>query len=164
MSVTGLFIPPLFIFPRKRMDKNGRLMIGAPPDSITVPHESGWWNGEIFIMWLQHFNTPVVARSTVVEHECIALCFYESWWSLTHTVLVFLYYEVMNIFSVLVGTKVAAPQRNLAPKVNFYDCRTRDQSRDIFFVSCSQYLFDVCLLPFLYVVVICTIYFKVSSN
>lgn len=78
MSVTGLFIPPLFIFPRKRMDKNGRLMIGAPPDSITVPHESGWWNGEIFIMWLQHFNTPVVARSTVVEHVCIALCFYES--------------------------------------------------------------------------------------
>ncbi|XP_052752615.1 uncharacterized protein LOC128201064 [Galleria mellonella] len=59
MSVCGHFIPPLFIFPRKRMDKNGRLMIGAPPDSIAIPHESGWMNGEIFLMWLQHFKQHV---------------------------------------------------------------------------------------------------------
>ena len=29
MNVAGHFIPPLFIFPREKMDKNGRLMIGA---------------------------------------------------------------------------------------------------------------------------------------
>lgn len=56
MSVTGHFVPPLFIFPRKRMDRNGRLMIGAPPESIAIPHKSGWMNGDIFLQWLQHFK------------------------------------------------------------------------------------------------------------
>ena len=44
MNVTGHFIPPMFIFPRKKMDNNGRLMIGAPPESIGFACESGWMN------------------------------------------------------------------------------------------------------------------------
>ena len=59
MSATGHFIPPLFIFRRKRMDKNGSLMVGAPAESITVPHGSGWMNPEIFLTWLQHFKQHV---------------------------------------------------------------------------------------------------------
>lgn len=50
MNVTGHFIPPLFIFPRKKMDKSGRLMIGAPPESIAIPH------GDVFLQWLQDFK------------------------------------------------------------------------------------------------------------
>ncbi|CAG5019943.1 unnamed protein product [Parnassius apollo] len=64
MNVTGHFIPPLFIFPRKKMDKNGRLMIGAPPDSIATPQESGWMNGEVFFQWLQHFKQHVQPTET----------------------------------------------------------------------------------------------------
>lgn len=53
MSVTGLFIPPLFVFPRKRM--NDRLMIGAPSESISFPTPTGWINGPAFLTWLKHF-------------------------------------------------------------------------------------------------------------
>ncbi|CAG5012050.1 unnamed protein product [Parnassius apollo] len=46
------------------MDKNGRLMIGAPPDSIATPQESGWMNGEVFFQWLQHFKQHVQPTET----------------------------------------------------------------------------------------------------
>ena len=59
MNVTGHFVPPLFIFPRKKMDKHVRLMIGAPLDSIANPHDSGWMLGDIFLRWLQHFKHHV---------------------------------------------------------------------------------------------------------
>ena len=64
MNVTGHFIPPLFIFPRKKMDKNGRLMIGAPPESIAVPQETGWMNGDVFLRWLQHFKQHALPTKT----------------------------------------------------------------------------------------------------
>jgi hypothetical protein len=38
------------------MDKNGRLMISAPPKSISVACESGWMNVETFLQWLQHIQ------------------------------------------------------------------------------------------------------------
>lgn len=53
MSATGQFIPPLFIFPRKRM--NERLMIGAPTESCAFPTTSGWMTTEAFLKWMQHF-------------------------------------------------------------------------------------------------------------
>jgi hypothetical protein len=59
MNVTGHFIPPMFIFPRKKMDKNGRLMVVAPPESIGVACESGWKNAETFLQWLQHIQQHV---------------------------------------------------------------------------------------------------------
>ncbi|CAG4931281.1 unnamed protein product [Parnassius apollo] len=64
MNVTGHFIPTLFIFPRKKMDKNGRLMIGAPPESIAITQESEWMNGEVFFQWLQHFKQHVQPTET----------------------------------------------------------------------------------------------------
>src|SRR5688572_27487890 len=39
MNVTGLFVPPLFIFPRHRM--KAELMDGSPSGSICVCHPSG---------------------------------------------------------------------------------------------------------------------------
>ncbi|CAG4992460.1 unnamed protein product [Parnassius apollo] len=39
-------------------------MIGAPPDSIAIPQESGWMNGEVFFQWLQHFKQHVQPTET----------------------------------------------------------------------------------------------------
>ena len=55
MNVTGTFIPPLFIFPRKRM--KAELMDGSPPGSICVCHPSGWMQMDIFGQWFDHFLT-----------------------------------------------------------------------------------------------------------
>ena len=41
------------------MDTNGRIMIGAPPESIGVACESVWMNAETFLQWLQHFQQHV---------------------------------------------------------------------------------------------------------
>lgn len=49
MFATDHFVPPMFIFQKVKMDKNGRLMIGAPPESISVACKSGWMNAEIFL-------------------------------------------------------------------------------------------------------------------
>ena len=55
MSAAGNFIPPLFIFPRKRMV--AALMNGAPAGSISGVNErgSGYIDGNLFVRWLQHF-------------------------------------------------------------------------------------------------------------
>jgi len=53
MSVTGAFVPPLFIFPRVRMKQE--LMDGAPPGSVSACHPSGWMQLEIFSTWFDHF-------------------------------------------------------------------------------------------------------------
>ena len=47
------YIPPLFVFPRVRM--NPCLMNGSPPQSIAMTSHNGWSNEEIFVKWLQHF-------------------------------------------------------------------------------------------------------------
>ncbi|XP_071635524.1 uncharacterized protein [Temnothorax longispinosus] len=59
MNAAGHFVPPMFIFPRIKMDKNGRLMIGAPPESIGVACKNSWMNAETFLRWLQHFQQHV---------------------------------------------------------------------------------------------------------
>ena len=56
MSAAGTFIPPLFIFPRKRM--KDKLTDCAPPASIAIPHETGWMQSHIFVMWFEHFLKP----------------------------------------------------------------------------------------------------------
>ena len=53
MSAAGEFVPPRFIFPRKR--KKDELMNNAPPGAIAVPHDSGWMQSELFVKWFQHF-------------------------------------------------------------------------------------------------------------
>ena len=46
-------------FPDEKIDTNGHLMIGAPPESIGDACESGWMNAETFLQWLQHFQQHV---------------------------------------------------------------------------------------------------------
>ena len=53
MSVTGSFIPPLFIFSRVRM--KDELMNGSPPSSLYECHKTGWMQMDIFTTWFQHF-------------------------------------------------------------------------------------------------------------
>ena len=68
MSAVGTYLPPLFIFPRKRMVD--LLMNGAPPQSIGLANPSGWTDSEIFIDWLKHFvkftNSSTTNRHVIV--------------------------------------------------------------------------------------------------
>lgn len=53
ISATGVFIPPMLIFPRKKFLQ--KLLRGAPPGTIGGCSPSGWINTELFITWLKHF-------------------------------------------------------------------------------------------------------------
>ena len=53
MNASGTFVPPLFVFPRKRM--LDVLMRGGPTGSIGKASKSGWTDGTIFVEWLRHF-------------------------------------------------------------------------------------------------------------
>ncbi|KAL2089428.1 hypothetical protein ACEWY4_014116 [Coilia grayii] len=57
MNAAGQFVPPLFIFPRKRM--NDRLMFGAPPGSVGGVTDSRWMDSALFLQWLKHFSSSV---------------------------------------------------------------------------------------------------------
>lgn len=52
-SAAGVFLPPMFIFPRKRMVES--LMNGAPPQSVGYASQSGWTDAQLFIKWIAHF-------------------------------------------------------------------------------------------------------------
>ena len=53
-NAAGNFIPPLLIFPRKKI--NLELREGCPPDTLAVFHPSGWMQTEIFCpTWFNHF-------------------------------------------------------------------------------------------------------------
>lgn len=56
-SVTGQFLPPFFIFKRKRL--NPRLLDGAPPGAEATTTDSGWINAQKFVDWLQLFIQKV---------------------------------------------------------------------------------------------------------
>lgn len=59
VSAVGSYIPPLFVFPRKRMtpllEKNG------PAGAVYCCTKNGWSNEDIFYRWLQHFQNHVRA-------------------------------------------------------------------------------------------------------
>ncbi|CAH0727622.1 unnamed protein product, partial [Brenthis ino] len=52
-SAVGNYMPPMFIFPRKRMKPE--LLDGAPAGSWGECHESGWIQGPLFVLWLKRF-------------------------------------------------------------------------------------------------------------
>ena len=68
-SATGTYIPPMFIFPRKRMAEG--LMANAPVGSIGVCTDNGWTDGNMFMKWLQHF-TAIAKPSTQEKHIIIS--------------------------------------------------------------------------------------------
>lgn len=53
MSATGVYVPPMLIFPRVRM--KDELKIGAPAGTLFRAHPSGWMQTELFVDWFEHF-------------------------------------------------------------------------------------------------------------
>lgn len=53
MSASGIFVAPLFVFPRK--NENSLFMKNAPPGSIASFHPSGWIQVNSFTKWFKHF-------------------------------------------------------------------------------------------------------------
>lgn len=53
MSASGVFIPPMLIFARKRMKES--LVYGAPPGAIYRCQDKGWMDADGFYYWLSHF-------------------------------------------------------------------------------------------------------------
>ena len=52
-NATGDWVPPLFVFPRKKNNKE--LMRDAPVGSIMENQKTGWMTNESFKTWLKHF-------------------------------------------------------------------------------------------------------------
>ncbi|CAH2101982.1 unnamed protein product [Euphydryas editha] len=53
VSASGIYVPPMFIFKRKRM--NELLVKGCNNDMVATISDSGWINESIFIDYLRHF-------------------------------------------------------------------------------------------------------------
>jgi transposase len=57
ISAAGVYVPPLFIFPRVKMKAS--LMNGSPVGSIGLSNKSGWINNELFTRWFDLFLSAV---------------------------------------------------------------------------------------------------------
>lgn len=57
MSAAGVFVPPMFIFARKRLPPE--LQQGGPPDSLYTCTEKGWMTEDLYLRWLEHFQNHV---------------------------------------------------------------------------------------------------------
>ncbi|CAM1295885.1 Uncharacterised protein r2_g520 [Pycnogonum litorale] len=53
LNAAGTYVPPMFIFGRKRMAD--ALLNGAPPGSVSACTDNGWTDGDCFLIWLKHF-------------------------------------------------------------------------------------------------------------
>lgn len=52
-SAVGVYMPPMLIFPRKRMRQE--FLVGLPPGSWVEVHETGWIQKESFLSWFRNF-------------------------------------------------------------------------------------------------------------
>lgn len=59
VSATGHYVPPAFIFPRKRL--RGELLDDGPAGCIGMVSDSGFINANLYLNWLQHFKDNVGA-------------------------------------------------------------------------------------------------------
>jgi len=66
MSAAGQYVPPMIIWPRKRM--TDVLMKGAPPGSIGTVSDNGWTDCSLFVKWLSHF---ISCTNCSKEKPCI---------------------------------------------------------------------------------------------
>lgn len=69
MSASGIYVPPLIIFPRKNM--KAELLNGTPPGTISACHPSGWIQMDIFTQWFQHFMNHV--KPSILEPVVLIL-------------------------------------------------------------------------------------------
>lgn len=56
-NAVGVFVPPMIIFKRSRMEYS--LASGAPAGSLVEVSESGYINSELFLKWFKHFVAHV---------------------------------------------------------------------------------------------------------
>ena len=68
-NAVGTYIPPMFIFPRKR--KVESLMHNAPTGALGHCTESGWTDEQSFLKWLKHFTT--IAKPSKEKKHIIIL-------------------------------------------------------------------------------------------
>ena len=68
MSAAGQFIPPMIVFPRKRMKPE--LMDGTPPACAYRCHPSGWMQSEIFTEWIEQ---SVTSSSSSVSNPSLLI-------------------------------------------------------------------------------------------
>lgn len=73
-SASGRYVPPFFIFKRKRM--NAHLLRGGNADMIAAVSDSGWINEHLFVDWLHHFIS--FAKPTLEEPILLILDNHES--------------------------------------------------------------------------------------
>ncbi|XP_050684750.1 uncharacterized protein LOC126979466 [Leptidea sinapis] len=52
-SASGQYMPPIMVYPRKRMDP--QLMLNAAPGAWGVYSDSGWMTAELFLGWFKKF-------------------------------------------------------------------------------------------------------------
>lgn len=64
MGASGIFVPPMLIFPRKNW--TARLMRGAPAGCIGACHPTGWIQSYLFTDWFKHF---LETRPTLRSHR-----------------------------------------------------------------------------------------------
>lgn len=62
MSASGQYIPPAFIYKRKRM--KAELIDNAPPSSIGMTSDSSFITSELFLHWLHHFKSHATPTKT----------------------------------------------------------------------------------------------------
>jgi len=62
VSATGIFVPPMLVFKRKRMTK--LLLRGSPAGSIGSCSTNGWIDSTLFVRWLNHFIHHVKASTS----------------------------------------------------------------------------------------------------
>ena len=83
-SASGKYIPPFFVFKRKRM--NDQLLRGGNVDMLATVSDSGWINENLFVDWLNHFmsfakptkDEPVLLildnHESHISLDCFLLC------------------------------------------------------------------------------------------
>ena len=58
MSATGIYVPLVFIFGRKRM--KAELLDSEPPGAIGMVSDSSYMNSDLFMDWLEHFKDHTI--------------------------------------------------------------------------------------------------------
>lgn len=61
-SASGIFVPPMIIFKRKKWLED--LRFGAPIGSLVTISDTGYINSELFVQWLKHFTSFVNCSKT----------------------------------------------------------------------------------------------------
>ena len=67
VSASGFVIPPMMIYPRKRM--NEKLKHGAVPETLFERSDTGWINEELYVKWFKFFLTKIPPTRPVLLIE-----------------------------------------------------------------------------------------------